>query len=282
MRVFNKISKWYSKGQRIIKSTILCLRFPFLYPRNRFTGNHYDYWPIVNFHRKWWKHTEDSLMIHITTEKVPLMNYGEINDHFYYLKFDDKHLYICNNNNKVLRTIPIYTLGTGKIIRCGWKDKKIPYFIAEEGWKDREGAYHIATVVHAKWLQRIIKFLDWINDWPLQLFHCLPSYTELDAMEPGWRKAFGIQMCEEIREALLKHGFKALFRYRITQIKEKWGRLCWYDAISTEEIFAITMKYDRISSRTCVDCGKPATKISTGWICPYCDDCIGERNYTKI
>lgn len=30
------------------------------------------------------------------------------------------------------------------------------------------------------------------------------TYTELDAMPDGWRWAFGEQMCEEIRNALLK------------------------------------------------------------------------------
>ena len=30
------------------------------------------------------------------------------------------------------------------------------------------------------------------------------SYTELDAMPDGWRKAFGERMCEEIREALVE------------------------------------------------------------------------------
>ena len=24
------------------------------------------------------------------------------------------------------------------------------------------------------------------------------------------------------------------------------------------------------------------TKITTGWICPYCDDCIGDRNWKDI
>ena len=34
---------------RIIKSSILCIRFPFLYPRNRFTGLHYNNWKIQNY-----------------------------------------------------------------------------------------------------------------------------------------------------------------------------------------------------------------------------------------
>ena len=32
------------------------------------------------------------------------------------------------------------------------------------------------------------------------------SYTELDSMPDGWRKAFGEQMCEDIREELAHAG----------------------------------------------------------------------------
>ena len=44
----------------------------------------------------------------------------------------------------------------------------------------------------------------------------------------------------------------------------------------------IIPKYEELSYHTCINCGKPATKRSTGWICPYCDDCIGDRDYTDI
>lgn len=48
------------------------------------------------------------------------------------------------------------------------------------------------------------------------------SYTELDSMPDGWRKAFGEQMCEDIREELVRAEY--LDQYRITQIKEKYER----------------------------------------------------------
>lgn len=101
------------------------------------------------------------------------------------------------------------------------------------------------------------------------------SYTELDEMPEGWRKAFGIQMCEEIREVLIKGNY--LRDYRIAQIKEKFGALRWYDEGTPDSIYKkiqdIIYKYEEISARTCINCGKPATKISTGWICPFCDKC---------
>ena len=102
-------------------------------------------------------------------------------------------------------------------------------------------------------------------------------YTELDAMPDGWRKAFGVQMCEDIREELIKADY--LDKYRITDIKEKYGSLRWYDFGGTEKMMReIIPKYTRLSKYTCIHCGKPATKISLGWISPWCDDCAAAIN----
>lgn len=102
------------------------------------------------------------------------------------------------------------------------------------------------------------------------------SYTELDEMPEGWRKAFGEQMCAEITEALRKANY--LNEYRILQIKEKWGFLHWYDAGAPDEVYQIINRYENLSARTCIRCGKPATKLSMGWICPWCDDCAAEMD----
>ncbi len=150
------------------------------------------------------------------------------------------------------------------------------------------------------------------------------EYTTLDAMPDGWRAAFGEEMCEELRNELIR--FDYLDKYRVTQIKEKYGSLRWYDSgapigitskdyveYSTQEVFKhykkfekmypydlyysnrciledgrgviryyryvdkcrvhdIISKYEALSMRTCIECGKPATKMSTGWISPYCDE----------
>lgn len=80
------------------------------------------------------------------------------------------------------------------------------------------------------------------------------SYTELDSMPDGWRKAFGEQMCEDIREELVRAEY--LDQYRITQIKEKYGTLCWYDFGGTERMLRdIIPKYEHLSARTCSDVG---------------------------
>lgn len=99
------------------------------------------------------------------------------------------------------------------------------------------------------------------------------DYTEIDAMPKGWFIAFGMQMVDELNEAL---GDLA-YEYMITDIKEKYGTLRWYDNGNTEAGFQVINKYTNLSEVTCIICGKPATKISAGWISPYCDKHFDSR-----
>ena len=188
-----------------IPASILCIRFPFLYPRNRFTGKHYTNWKL---------HT---------------------------LKGDA--------HEKAYKTF-------GK-------------------FGDKDDPVRIEKV--SKWWAFVEKFYDGLEDF-LGLFHCIPTYTELDAMPDAWRKLFGIQMCKELKESMLRTGGRKLLkRYRITQIKEKYGSLCWYDMGSTEEVQKIIAKYEYISGRTCISCGKPADYITRGWVEPYCEHCLPDH-----
>ena len=102
------------------------------------------------------------------------------------------------------------------------------------------------------------------------------SFTMLDDMPEGWRNAFGIKMCDEIKEELIR--CKYLDEYRVVQVKEKFGALRWYDYGVPDgcRVPDIINTYEKISAYTCIRCGKPATKISNGWICPWCDDCAKE------
>lgn len=98
--------------------------------------------------------------------------------------------------------------------------------------------------------------------------------TWLDCMPTGWRKSFGLQMCKEIKEALLRESKERLKNYHIDDIKEKYGSLRWYDSGGNVETNKIIYKYEQISWHTCINCGRPASVITQGWICPYCDDCV--------
>ncbi len=108
------------------------------------------------------------------------------------------------------------------------------------------------------------------------------SWTFLDDIPEGWVKAFGLEMCQEIKNALVEEDL--LDEYKIFQTKEKFGTLRWYDNGVSKKVEDIIWKYERVSANTCCQCGKPATKLSTGWICPYCDECAEKfrGKYTDI
>lgn len=278
----NKFIRKIKSVSKVINSSILCIRFPFLYPRNRWTGKHYNNWKITNFHRKWYKYTQDDFFMRFEKEKSEGLEYTcNFDDRCYRIDYHEDKICIVNinNGNEVVWSAKISDFGTGKIVKTGWVNKS-PYCIVDENWKPNEEVNRFIVITHAKWLKNIIKFLDWINDYPLQWLHCIPTSTELDAMEPGWRKAFGIKYMKELKKQLKKD--KMLFKWRITQLKEKWGRCNLYCNYGSDDLYKIIGKYEEISYHTCINCGKPATKISKGWISPYCDDCIGNRNYVKI
>ena len=133
-------------------------------------------------------------------------------------------------------------------------------------------------IPRSRWTDDVYELEDG-DDWTREEFE---NWCELDDMPDGWRKAFGEQMCEEIYQALLNDPRPdALEDYRIIQIKEKFGSLSWLDAHGNREIDRIIEKYEDIAEHTCCKCGKPATKISLGWIRPFCDECADwyEKEY---
>ena len=103
------------------------------------------------------------------------------------------------------------------------------------------------------------------------------DYTLLDEMPTGWRKRFGLVMCEMIREALIKDNL--LNEYRVDQIKEKYGSLRWYDSYGNEEVYQIISQFEYISEHTCIACGKlDAKMIDNGWMIPLCEKCNNKNH----
>ena len=102
------------------------------------------------------------------------------------------------------------------------------------------------------------------------------SYNELWALEKGWAKAFGYELLCELKDALVEANY--LYEYRITQIKEKYGGLRWYDFGAPEKAFDILRKYESLSYKTCFICGEPATHETYGWINYVCEKCLNEHN----
>lgn len=102
------------------------------------------------------------------------------------------------------------------------------------------------------------------------------TWTELEDMSPGWKKAFGLMMCEEIRDVLIESDY--LYKYRISQIKEKYAQLRWYDYGAPEGVHDIIRKYEYISQFICQYCGKLDTPTLTeGWLEVICKDCYDKR-----
>ena len=111
------------------------------------------------------------------------------------------------------------------------------------------------------------------------------SWTLLDNMEEGWKKNFGLQMCEELLQCLNQCDYAN--RYYITQIKEKYGELCWYDTgvpgVIFDEFCDIIEKYQDLSRTICCVCGAPAEYVTTNWIGYYCDEhSKNDRNRVTI
>lgn len=96
----------------------------------------------------------------------------------------------------------------------------------------------------------------------------------------GWLRLFFLY-CKNLRPCLLEEGM--LDKFRFSQLKEKYGRMCLYNfgipRKGNAEI--LTTLYESYSTQICCVCGKPARYKSLGWIDPWCEDCIDRCSYTK-
>lgn len=198
------------------ESIYLCLKYPFLYPRNRFNNKHYNNWKLENY---------------LNTTK----------------------------NNKLCI-----------------KDKAWEDIIINLDYPDPNGLY-IRTIHNVKnyfyvlYYYVIMLFYDFI----IRPLHSIPTYTEWDMMPDGWKIAFGKQYLIDLKKQLKKDHI--LYSWRITDLKEKYGTLHLYCNYGSKDLYNIIQKYEDLSYYTCIKCGKPATKLSGGWICPYCDDCFNNN-----
>jgi hypothetical protein len=202
----------------------MCIRYPFLYPRNRFTGLHYNNWKIIEWKKKIYQkyHLVDIDKLH------PEVTYETYKGYYFYVK------------------------QTGSVIDY-WTN-----------W----------------WAKPLCKCITFFHDYILQIFHCIPTYIEWDAVEPGWNKAFGKQYLNDLKKQLKKD--KMLYSWRIMDIKEKWGCLNLYYNYGSEELYSLISVYEDISWNTCIKCGKPATHTSKGWISPYCEECVNKDDKYKF
>ena len=93
------------------------------------------------------------------------------------------------------------------------------------------------------------------------------DYEWLDLMPTGW-----VDLAREMIDKIKKVNHI----FTIYDMKEKWGHIDMYGYPYTPEVDEIISEYSYKSSRTCFQCGKPATKYSTGYILPFCEECAKE------
>lgn len=229
MRNFKK-----TRLYKVLESSWLCLRFPFLYPRNRYDGKHHRY--MLN-------HILCKLHSKAITEFSINVNVQKANDDTY------RHSYFSFLNNQVIlkKDLGILTIKNDidkkeiqlkdivnlkkfsvigmEVIFSISGTPLIQIYVKTIDVNDTTnygsvGNKKVELIADKRYNFRY-KVLSWIDKNILDNIFILPNNTELDAMEPGWRKAFGIQMCKDIRKQLWKEG--KLFKYRIMQVKEKFG-----------------------------------------------------------
>lgn len=152
----------------------------------------------------------------------------------------------------------------GKIINNIKLVIKYPFLLPRNRWTGK--------VIVWDWIWQNLKHMR--IEFALSGFYHF-EYTELDSLPEGWRKVFGEQMCEDIKQALLKSGGKkALKEWRIMDIKEKWGYLHLYSNWETKELSKVIEYYEELSKQYCIYCGKPTKYITRSWINYVCEDCF--------
>ena len=95
-------------------------------------------------------------------------------------------------------------------------------------------------------------------------------------MPEGWWKTFGKQMVKEIEDEIGGWDDEELKDFDIA-VKEKYGELRVYCTVGNDTLDKIFYKYEQLSKKTCIRCGRPASWISKGWIIPYCNECAAEE-----
>lgn len=323
--------------KQILKNTWLCIKYPFLYPRNRFTDEHYTNRIISNkIHElrtfgilsiplnimendKFMEECKKVLDIKDNKERklLSIFEYQEVTIIIRHHNIPNCSIEIevrNKANNKIISNT-VYNLDKYHIVNNALfyitKYKTLggeiikPYIYVSvktvDDIEDDNVKYKLnnISVNLTKFAHTKIYLLRKLNTF-LGIFHILPSYTELDAMETGWRIKFGEDICREIKTALLHtytkdihkysikyliayiKGIKLLLNYRIMQIKEKFGGLRWYSEGDTQEIFNIINKYEDISYKTCIVCGKDAKYMTRGWICPYCEEHVPDKDNASL
>lgn len=106
------------------------------------------------------------------------------------------------------------------------------------------------------------------------------QWTALDAMNNGWRKAFGEMMMDDIVKACKMDEIDPKSLY-VLECKEKYGKLRFELSNIGHNIQDVLDAYEQVSANVCWKCGKIDVPITNfGWILPECQDCYVKDNRT--
>ena len=115
--------------------------------------------------------------------------------------------------------------------------------------------------------------------------------TWLDEVPYGWQQ-FALIYFEKIEKILNDHNANDYLR--ITEVKEKWGKLrIYYSFVNNskheqnkwiEDIDRLFTSLENESWKICIDCGRQANYQTNDYVIPVCDRCkkVIERLYPNV
>ena len=104
------------------------------------------------------------------------------------------------------------------------------------------------------------------------------DWNEFYNIPRGWYKAFGKQLRNDLRKALIEDGI--LHDFHFTQIKEKWGKLCLYNNGTGPASDYVINHYQELSKCYCINCGKPVRYVTSGYVEYVCEECFDKFSNT--
>lgn len=274
----------FIKILKIPYHTYMCIRYPFLYPRNRMDGKHHNYF-LSSYRSKLWDKSTLSISItgKIITEPIYENNRILRKDFNAKLLPDKKSIIIWNH--KEIKTFNVRNViwNAFEVVNIFYSEsitgKPIITIGVKKDSKDKNNygfSYHCVNLITNYFLIKCYYLIKWIDEKILDNIFILPTYNEWEAMPYGWNKAFGKQFLKDLKKQLKKD--KMLYSWRITTIKEKWGEFNLYCNKGTKELYSLIHKYENLSWNYCMKCGKPSTVKSIGWVLPYCKECAEKDN----
>lgn len=280
-----------------IKNTLLCLKYPFLYPRNRWDDK---YHANILEEQIYKAHKKAFLCYHINIqlERGKTKSYPkclDINEFGMNVSLsslilssssnEQYHLTIVNEyDSNVIWVNSTFSINHEKFEILGLSKSesylKDPIINIHIKVRDKNDTTNYGFTSYNNYLKKNQiayykhKFLKWFDEKILDKLFPYPAHTEWDRLKQyiGWYKAFGQELLDEIYHQLKKEG--NLYKFRIYDIKEKFGVLEIYTNRISNEVYNITSKYRKLSWGTCINCGNPSEVYTTGWISPYCKNCI--------